>query len=404
MSNTCSEEVANVLITGNGFDLHHCLPTRYCDFLDVMNRLLELDTAGKLQNCLYLAYVFGEQSPLYNSNSMIKKCYDTHRNVIDCTPLDSENIEKMVNGVKRNTWMKYFMENHFASSGWIDFEKEVAEVIGVFRCMIVRLNSKLEENGEPAYVEEIDVSRGDYIVLMQNAFQKFFDEVSGWHALRTEYYNTKGFANEKIYCSVNEKKIAMKLYQDLEDLIGILDWYITEFIQKIAVNTQSRNQLFAKCQRVINFNYTNTFSALYDKQNERDIFYVHGSAQDNNMVLGINDDETDQLGSLNLSFVEFKKYYQRTFKHTDYDYDKILPNGGGYRLHFVGHSMDITDQDILKLLITDKKTSGSIIYYHDEASHRQLIMNVIALFGKDKFEQLKREHKITFKQLDPFEG
>ena len=77
---------------------------------------------------------------------------------------------------------------------------------------------------------------------------------------------------------------------------------------------------------------------------------------------------------------------------------------GGDRLHFVGHSMDITDQDILKLLITDKKTSGSIIYYHDEASHRQLIMNVIALFGKDKFEQLKREHKISFKQLGPFEG
>lgn len=398
----CERDIIDVLVTGNGFDLHHCLPTRYCDFLDVMNRLVELDGEGNLNRCQYLKYVFGPQSPLYNINPMIKKCYDIHSNVIVNMPLEIDGFASMVCKIKTNLWLKYFRDIHFERPGWIDFEKEMSEIISVFRRMIGQLNCV--EKGYSPCLEDMNLAQADYFVLMQNAFEDFFINIEGWHVLRDEYWNIRGEGDGKVYCSVNEKSVATKLYTDLEELVDVLDWYITEFIQKIAVNQKSYNLLFEQCQRVVNFNYTNTFSILYDGQHEKPVFYIHGSAEKDNMVLGINDDETDQLKALNLSFVEFKKYYQRTFKQTDYDYEKILPNGGNYRLHFVGHSMDATDQDILKLLIEDEKTTQSIIYYHDEMSHKQLIINTIALFGKDEFERLKREHKIEFQKLEAFEA
>ena len=65
--------------------------------------------------------------------------------------------------------------------------------------------------------------------------------------------------------------------------------------------------------------------------------------------------------------------------------------------------MDVTDQDILRALIRDPKVTQSIIFYHDDESHQQVIKNVIALFGKDEFEKLRRKHKVTFEKLGSFE-
>ena len=36
---TDTKQEKNVLVIGNGFDLYHCLPTRYIDFINVVNRL-----------------------------------------------------------------------------------------------------------------------------------------------------------------------------------------------------------------------------------------------------------------------------------------------------------------------------------------------------------------------------
>ena len=48
---TDTKQEKNVLVIGNGFDLYHCLPTRYIDFINVVNRLLELADEQRLQRC-----------------------------------------------------------------------------------------------------------------------------------------------------------------------------------------------------------------------------------------------------------------------------------------------------------------------------------------------------------------
>lgn len=51
---TDTKQEKNVLVIGNGFDLYHCLPTRYIDFINVVNRLLELADEQRLQRCSYI--------------------------------------------------------------------------------------------------------------------------------------------------------------------------------------------------------------------------------------------------------------------------------------------------------------------------------------------------------------
>lgn len=395
-------DVQNILVAGNGFDLHHCLPTRYLDFLNIIQRLMELERDGKLDKCQYLAYVLGAQSPLYESDMMVKRCYDVHKSVIDKTRLDTKTLKKMVNLAKKNIWMKFFIERNEKKGGWVDFENEIALIIRAFTNLIENMDKVCKELGVEVYVDDLGLSKEDRYFMTSKAFSELYksDEEK---TLKKEFWNILEENGEDIFLSVNSKKIAERLYSHLEDFVKILNWYIIEFVQKVAVTKQSKNNLFIQCDRVITFNYTNTFSILYDKSCQIPVSFVHGSAQMNNMVLGIDSDESDQMGTLDLSFVEFKKYYQRAFFNTDYNLKNNLPEGGKYMLHFVGHSMDVTDQDILKALIRNKKVTESIVYYHDKDSHRQVITNVIALFGKDEFDELRLQNKIRFEKLESFE-
>ena len=61
---------------------------------------------------------------------------------------------------------------------------------------------------------------------------------------------------------------------------------------------------------VINFNYTNTCEQY--GINVQDICYIHGSVQDNNMVLGIRDIDEKDINS-----IYFKKFFQRIQKRTN---------------------------------------------------------------------------------------
>lgn len=129
---TDTKQEKNVLVIGNGFDLYHCLPTRYIDFINVVNRLLELADEQRLQRCSYINYMFGTGSPLY-SDEHIKKCYQIHSNSMRNVELKQERIERLVEISKENVWIKYFLKMCTRNIGWIDFEKEMAQVINAIQ-------------------------------------------------------------------------------------------------------------------------------------------------------------------------------------------------------------------------------------------------------------------------------
>ena len=198
---TDTKKEKNILVIGNGFDLYHCLPTRYIDFINVVNRLLELAEEQRLQRCSYVNYMFGPGSPLY-SDEHIMKCYQIHSSSMKNVELKQDRIERLVEISKDNVWIKYFSKMCSRNIGWIDFEKEMAQVINAitnyFDCVSGDEKNFLQ-NG--VHIDENILPRSDIDILMRVPFYK---ELEGKLKVKDEYY-VKDIEGKKIL-KIDEKK------------------------------------------------------------------------------------------------------------------------------------------------------------------------------------------------------
>jgi len=155
---------------------------------------------------------------------------------------------------------------------------------------------------------------------------------------------------------------------------------------------------------VVNFNYTNVYEKLYQREKDIPVFHIHGIAKEQNIVLGVNADADDELEQLDTRFIKFKKYFQRLEGGTDLAYAQILEiydqmtiMGAEKELYFVGHSLDVTDEDIIKELI--ERSDSVEIYYHSKQALTDYITNLVKLFGKREMIQMRLEKKLKLKEL-----
>ena len=78
----------------------------------------------------------------------------------------------------------------------------------------------------------------------------------------------------------------------------------------------------------------------------------------------------------------------------------LLDEGGGdsdVHLLVMGHSLDVTDEDIIRDLFD--LASEITVIYHSESSKSSLIRNLINIFGKEKFDQIRDEQRLEFLPL-----
>ena len=68
------------------------------------------------------------------------------------------------------------------------------------------------------------------------------------------------------------------------------------------------------------------------------------------------------------------------------------------RLFTMGHSLDITDRDIMEELF--RNASEIVILYHNFDAKKSYIANLIKIFGKDGFDILKKDKKLSFVSLN----
>ena len=162
--------------------------------------------------------------------------------------------------------------------------------------------------------------------------------------------------------------------------------------------TWTRIDFFSHIERVVTFNYTNTYENLYFKNAA---FHIHGNTK-NEIVLGVNPDQSDNIDTIDTTFVCFKKYYQRTLFDTDVDYlryiKELIDTKMPYRVFTMGHSLDITDRDIIEELF--QNASEIVILYHNFDAKKSYIANLIKIFGKDGFDMLKKDKKLSFVSLN----
>ena len=194
------------------------------------------------------------------------------------------------------------------------------------------------------------------------------------------------------------------LNKELERLIRALEIYIAEFVGKIDVLYKNPDIESLTLDHVLSFNYSNTYKRVYENEKKMEYNYIHGEADINkniltsNLVLGIDEYLDDDRKDKELEFLTFKKFYQRIYKSTENNYLNWMAEirkDKSYRIHnlyIFGHSLDVTDKDILKMFICNDNVQTKIFYYRENEDDKRalgkLIKNLILMMGQD--ELIKR--------------
>lgn len=355
----------NILIIGNGFDLAHDLPTKYKDFMDFVYYLSVYNHFGKEKS---------EEEQEF-TNKIIDKPIQRKIDKL----MKEKSGSELYKIAKSNIWIKYFKNNCSNKKGWVDFENEISNVIKE----LDKLRKKNTNSNNP--IDSDKFSRADKILKLLNVKKEDF-----------------------VVKDVEE--IVMKLVDELNKLIRALEIYLIEVIGKIDVKCQLNDIIgIGQIDKILSFNYTNTYEKYYDNNFQEDKYdYIHGRIRrsndsPNNMVLGIDEYLDDDKKDKEVDFIQFKKYFQRIYKKTGCEYKKWVEEiksrnekfdkkeswlreeleGLETNLYIFGHSLDITDKDILKELIMLPRTTTTI-YYYDNDAYKQYIVNLVKLIGQDK--------------------
>lgn len=403
----------DVFLIGNGFDLHYCLPTTYTCFLRTVESISERLAKG--ERITSVAQVFGD-SDLYNSDRALKRCYDTYGADYNAE-LDPDQIGELFGRAEQNLWFTYLLRSFDAGKGWIDFEREIGQVIEILSSA---LETQFTENKTVYIYTDIEDKRTIHILSL---FPFFFDDgpVDGLDGDREAYFyaiNPK-YLTEIPFGSgvrhINRTEVAKTLYKSLRELADMLAAYLRLFVDRPVENMAARkiihpDRLLSSWRwensAVVSFNYTHTADWLYDLS--RDVHFIHGELDDESIsriVLGINADEADEIGSANTTFIQFKKYYQRVFYQTDLSYiafvnaiDRKADPFWPIRLYVIGHSLDKTDQEVILDLFT--RAVEITIFYHSDSAISDYIRNLVSIFGKKQFDLLRTTKNLQFLSLD----
>lgn len=384
----------NILLVGNGFDLAHGLCTKYNHFLFIMKNWKDF----------YSNYLSAKSGDMCNEDS---EFYMFLNNV---QKLDEENLNALGMIIENNSWVRYFCNCDAEIDGWIDFEKEVYPVIELFET-IFRASYKMSRNriGDNIYGKAI-MGRTQFStknLQVANLWRKYIGLIGNDAIYIKEDYASMRFG-------ILKKKIMQSLREEFDEFVRAFEIYLTEFVIKTELQPLKQiSALDAKC--VISFNYTLT-EKLYGVE-EQDVHHIHGRVRNdirvgtNNMVLGVNEREQQ-----NLDFIYFIKYFQRIQKASGVKYKEFLDrayennylSSDKYHLHIYGHSLDETDEDILKYVIGNVTPSGRlalkprqvIIYYYDQTDFEQKVINLIKLYGREIVEENMENGSILFVRIN----
>lgn len=383
----------NILLLGNGFDIYHKLPTKYHNFLNVVNYLIcnedvEFNTIGE---------VFIDKE-LQKEDPFVAECYKRHYTAYEKTVLDNKDIRKIILLCKNNFWFKYLLKSFNKDIGWIDFEREISFVLKCFKQFLdtCRTSFELYSFNDNGY---------GYII---KSFNFFFDELKRNDLLDGFYYEVKKeFTIEYPLGSgnvvVNKEKLIDHLVSEMADLARALQLYLKCFVES-SFQLIKQESSYERCEAISNidytvtFNYTNTYEHLYLKNTAT---HMHGNLQDR-IILGVNPDEMDELENIDTLLIPFKKYFQRVLLGTDDEFwsklNEIKEEQHEILLIVMGHSLDITDKDIIVKLF--EMSDEICILYHDEQARGSYISNLVKIFGKTEFDKIRQTQSLRFLPLD----
>ena len=353
----------NILIIGNGFDLAHDLPTKYENFLDFTNTYLRI--------------------PCFDSK-YTASFSDYFKKIKQENPFVYEEIGSLI---KDNVWLKHFNSVYEerrkeGKIGWIDFESEISVAIQALDGAISTIDEYLRKGKDQGRMEAYQFESLKYLIGRE---RDRFSNV---------YFNMRS-----ISCYREQ------FLDDLNKLTRCLEIYLSDYINNLPASKRLPDILGLKVDKVLSFNYTNTYERLYGKDNpDIEYDYIHGKADiahdinSCNLVLGIDEYLPEGERDENIEFIQFKKFYQRIYKKTGCKYldwingystrlndtrrNKFNQVVEDFNIYIFGHSLDITDKDILSKLILAKYARTISFHFNQDALGNQ-IANLVKVIGQD---------------------
>lgn len=395
----------NILIIGNGFDLAHDLPTKYGDFLKytiAFNRWRDVCRSGCIKAAWETADDNNREYLLHFSNLLER---------------DERLFEELSKLISDNLWIDYFEKIYSkresaGKDGWIDFESEISKIIQTADEAMAIILAEIN-NG----------SRTGKMTTHQLYVLAPLLKLDG-----PLVHNPYSFEEPVI------PDLTKNLLRDLNRLIRCLEIYLCVYLESDeSLNLLPDISSLPYLDKVLSFNYTDTYERLYDKTHIIEYDYIHGKAflhgdvESNNMVLGIDEYLDESRKNTDIEFIEFKKFYQRIHKETGCLYrnwvDEIKSNAAIYettgvreehgkrlkttttvsshKVFIFGHSLDITDRDVLRDFILNDNVQTTI-FYLNKTDYGKKIANLVRIIGQD--ELIKRTggktKTITFQKIN----
>ena len=380
----------DIVMLGNGFDLHFKLPTTYLCFLKTAE-LIKKEGATRTSIGNIFEKIEDECKTIKDSRAQYKEVYDNY--IFNDEEINE--LKRMRSIVNTNPWFKYFINTYNKDIGWIDFEKEIVKVLDEMVLFLERLS---KDHRSTFSERNNTVIKFDFFYTIQQYNPTLFK-------INDEYLD---YSNS---FQIKKEKILETFFDKLKELSEALKIYLKIFVDN-PLNAMIENDIinadfgFDDASFVVTFNYTNTFEQLYTKV--QNVFHIHGN-NDNRIILGINNDEHDEIDDIDTTLIMFKKYYQRAIYKTDIDYleiIKMLPNFSNgdrtideyVRLIVMGHSLDVSDRDVIEELFW--RSDEIIIYHHSETALASYIKNLVSIFGKEAFDDLRLNHNLKFISIE----
>lgn len=348
----------NILVIGNGFDLAHGLPTGYKDFLRFTDVFAELNTERRVPGKVVPTKEDKKEQQLFEYVTALLSKAETNseaKKIVD-------EIESLITD---NQWIEHFKNINIAQ-GWIDFEREIAQVIQVLDEVRIQTRESLRK-----HLMSTEMTPYQLIVL-----KPFIGEISF-------------FTSMEIFDILKDK-----LLKDLNRLTRCLEIYLCDYVEKLPIKKKLPDIEKLDIDAVVSFNYTNTYRRNYDTKLSKKVEYdfIHGKAKIRNsietcnMVIGIDEYLKGTMKEEDNEYIQFKKFFQRIYKGTGCKYLDWLEDAKRFprlNIYIYGHSLDDTDKDILSTLIM-ADYAKTTIFYHSKSALEKQIMNLTKVITEDE--------------------
>ncbi len=403
-----------MFLFGNGFDLHYKLPTSYRAFLQTVSYLLKLSDSGN--DITSVAQVFGAKE-LRGENSQISACVDTYG--ADYDAVIGQEVTRICTLAKNNFWFSYLKNADDTSINWVDFENEIARVIHTLERNKSNIGKK--DYGTPLKLRCYIKTDNDWdgnILSKLDFLEKYGPMGDG---------NTLFFIAPEYICIdppgsnnlvVNWESISEYLSNSLKDLTEMLAFYLQVFIEAPLLNLIEQGvikkdllldsvlggvqdsdgaqvSITSNSAFVVTFNYTRTCEYLYPNTKFSSFpTHIHGSLSKADIVLGIHSDEADEIAPVDTTFLPFKKFYQRILYGTSRAFYSLCAEKDRGPLYVIGHSLDETDQEIIKELF--RVATRITIFCHSPEAKADYIHKLTRVYTKSGIEVLVKNQDLRF--------